>query len=99
MRDHRSPAQVIRDWRLPRPEREAAAAERRAERGLRRERDNQESAARRRRWKPKLAAASGGGAAAAEPSLIVGACIAKSTSLAEVSRCWPRARVRLSSGL
>jgi len=47
MRDHRSPAQVIREWRLPRPEREAAAAERRAEHEVRRERDNQESAARR----------------------------------------------------
>jgi hypothetical protein len=47
MRDHRSPAQVIRKWRLPRPEREAAVAERRAERELRRERDNQELAARR----------------------------------------------------
>jgi hypothetical protein len=47
MRDQRSPAQVIREWRLPRPEREAAAAERRAERELRRERDNQETAERR----------------------------------------------------
>jgi hypothetical protein len=46
MRDHRSPAQVIRELRL-RPEREAAAAERRAERELRRERDNEETAARR----------------------------------------------------
>jgi hypothetical protein len=47
MRDHRSPAQVIREWRLPRAEREAADAERRAERQLRRERDNEETAARR----------------------------------------------------
>jgi hypothetical protein len=47
MRDHRSPAQVIREWQLPRAEREAAAAERRAEHELRRERDNQETAARR----------------------------------------------------
>ena len=47
MRDHRSPAQVIREWRQPRAEREAAAAERRAEHELRRQRDNQETAARR----------------------------------------------------
>jgi len=47
MRDHRSPAQVIREWRL-RPEREAAAAERRAERELRSERDGQEYSAARR---------------------------------------------------
>jgi hypothetical protein len=47
MRDHRSPAEVIREWRLPRAEREAAASERRAERELRRERDNEETAARR----------------------------------------------------
>jgi hypothetical protein len=47
MRDHRSPAQVIREWRLPRAEREAAAAERQAERKMRRERDNQETASRR----------------------------------------------------
>jgi hypothetical protein len=47
MRDHRSPAQVIREWRLPRPERDAAAAERRAERDIRRERDNPEAAERR----------------------------------------------------
>jgi hypothetical protein len=47
MRDHRSPAQVIREWRLPRAEREAAAAERQAERVMRRERDNEETAARR----------------------------------------------------
>jgi hypothetical protein len=47
MRDHRTPAQVIRKWRLPRDEREAAAAERRAERELCRERDNQETADRR----------------------------------------------------
>jgi hypothetical protein len=47
MRDHRSPAQVIREWRLPRPERQAAAAERQAEREMRRQRDNEETAARR----------------------------------------------------
>jgi hypothetical protein len=59
MRDHRSPAQVIREWRLPRPECEAASAERRAERELRRECDNQESAARRAAaLKPMLAARS-----------------------------------------
>lgn len=46
--DHRrSPAQVIRELRLPRAEREAARAEREAEREMRRERDNQQSAARR----------------------------------------------------
>jgi hypothetical protein len=48
MRDHRSPAQVIREWRLPRAEREAAAAERRAEHQLRSERDGQEYSAARR---------------------------------------------------
>jgi hypothetical protein len=48
MRDHRSPAQVIREWRLPRAEREAAAAERRAEQEIRRERDGQEYSAARR---------------------------------------------------
>jgi hypothetical protein len=47
MRDHRSPAQVIREWRLPRADREAAAAERRTEREMRRERDNEQSAGRR----------------------------------------------------
>ena len=48
MRDHRSPAQVIREWRLPQPERKAAAAERRAERELRSERDGHEYSAARR---------------------------------------------------
>jgi hypothetical protein len=47
MRDRRSVSQVFRELRLPRPEREAARAERQAERQMRRERDNQESAARR----------------------------------------------------
>jgi hypothetical protein len=47
MRDRRSPAEVIRELRLPRPERDAARAERQAERAMRRERDNTESAARR----------------------------------------------------
>ncbi len=36
---HRSPAAVIREWRLPGPERRAARAERRVEAQLRRERD------------------------------------------------------------
>ena len=48
MRDHRSPVEVIREWRLPRAEREAAAAERRAESQLRRERDGREYSAARR---------------------------------------------------
>jgi hypothetical protein len=47
MRDRRSPAQVLSELRLPRPERDAARAERRAEREIRRERDNQDSGARR----------------------------------------------------
>jgi hypothetical protein len=47
MRDRRSLAQVLGELRLPRPEREAARGERRAEREMRRERDNQQSAARR----------------------------------------------------
>ena len=89
MRDHRSPAEVIREWRLPRAEREAAVAERRAESQLRRERDNHETAARgRRRWKPKLAAASGGGAAAAYLSL--GPCRSRAeitTRRARVNNC------------
>jgi hypothetical protein len=37
---HRSPAVIVREWRLPAPERRAARAERRAETELRRERDN-----------------------------------------------------------
>ena len=44
---HRSLAAVVREWRLPRPERRAARAERRAEAQIRRERDNQWSAERR----------------------------------------------------
>lgn len=47
MRDRRTLIVVVRQLRLPRPEREAARAERRAERDLRRERDNRDSAARR----------------------------------------------------
>ena len=70
MRDHRSPAEVIREWRLPRAEREAAAAERRAESQLRRERDNQETAARRAAaLEAEARRGVGGGAAVAEPSL------------------------------
>ena len=37
----------LKDWRLPRAEREAARAERRAEEQLRRERDNPETPERR----------------------------------------------------
>jgi hypothetical protein len=37
----------LRDWRLPRAEREAARAERRAEEQMRRERDNPETPERR----------------------------------------------------
>ena len=37
----------LQDWRLPRAEREAARAERRAEEQMRRERDNQETPERR----------------------------------------------------
>jgi hypothetical protein len=60
----------MREWRLPRPEREAAAAERRAERELRRERDNEETAARRAAaLEAEARKAPGGGAEAAEPSL------------------------------
>jgi hypothetical protein len=44
---HRSPAAVVREWRLPAPERRAARSERRAEAQMRRERDNQWSAAQR----------------------------------------------------
>jgi hypothetical protein len=38
---HRSPVAVVREWRLPGPERRAARAERRAEEQIRRERDSQ----------------------------------------------------------
>ena len=44
---HRSPAAVVREWRLPGPERRAARAERQSEAQIRRERDNQWSAERR----------------------------------------------------
>jgi hypothetical protein len=38
---HRSPLLVVREWRLPGPERRAARAERRVEAELRRERDSE----------------------------------------------------------
>jgi hypothetical protein len=44
---HRSPAAVIREWRLPGPERRAARAERRVEAQMRRERDNTHTPERR----------------------------------------------------
>jgi hypothetical protein len=44
---HRSPAAVVREWRLPAPERRAARAERQAGAALRRERDSQWTAERR----------------------------------------------------
>lgn len=47
MRGRRSLAQVLSELRLPAPERNAARAERRAEREIRRERENQHSAERR----------------------------------------------------
>ena len=46
-RDRRSPLEVLRELRLPGPERAAARAERESERAIRRERDNEQSAARR----------------------------------------------------
>jgi hypothetical protein len=46
---HRSPAELVREWRLPAPERRAARAERRAEADLRRERDSE--------WTPERRAA------------------------------------------
>jgi hypothetical protein len=44
---HRSPAALVREWRLPAPERRAARAERRAEAQIRRERDSEWTAERR----------------------------------------------------
>ncbi len=44
---HRSPAVIVREWRLPAPERRAARAERRVEAQLRRERDSLWTAERR----------------------------------------------------
>jgi hypothetical protein len=45
--NRRSPVRALRTLMLPRPEREAARAERRAEERMRRERDNEHSAERR----------------------------------------------------
>jgi hypothetical protein len=44
---HRSPTEVIREWRLPAPERHAARAERRVEEEMRRERESEWTAERR----------------------------------------------------
>jgi hypothetical protein len=44
---HRSPAALVREWRLPAPERRAARSERRAEAQIRRERDSEWTAERR----------------------------------------------------
>jgi hypothetical protein len=44
---HRSPAELVREWRLPAPERRAARDERRVEAQLRRERDSEWTAERR----------------------------------------------------
>jgi hypothetical protein len=44
---HRTPRAVVREWMLPRAEREAARSERRAEAQMRRERDSEWSAERR----------------------------------------------------
>jgi hypothetical protein len=44
---HRSPAEVVREWRLPAPERRAARSERRAEEAIRRERDSESTPERR----------------------------------------------------
>ena len=44
---HRSPAAVVREWRLPAPERRAAREERRVEAEMRRERDSEWTAERR----------------------------------------------------
>jgi hypothetical protein len=46
--NRRHPLRALRIWTLPRAEREAARAERRAEERMRRERDNEHSAERRR---------------------------------------------------
>jgi hypothetical protein len=44
---HRSPATVVREWRLPAPERRAAREERQAEARMRAERDSAWTAERR----------------------------------------------------
>jgi hypothetical protein len=46
---HRRPAEVVREWRLPPPERRAARAERRVEDEMRRERESE--------WTPERRAA------------------------------------------
>lgn len=46
---HRTPVAVVREWRLPAPERRAARAERHAEAQMRRERDSE--------WTPERRAA------------------------------------------
>jgi hypothetical protein len=46
---HRRPAEVVREWRLPAPERRAARAERRVENEMRRERESE--------WTPERRAA------------------------------------------
>jgi hypothetical protein len=44
---HRTPAEIVREWRLPAPERRAARSERRVEDEIRRERESQWTAERR----------------------------------------------------
>jgi hypothetical protein len=44
---HRSPTAVVREWRLPAPERRAARSERRVEDRMRRERESEWTADRR----------------------------------------------------
>jgi hypothetical protein len=44
---HRTPSEIVREWRLPAPERRAAKAERRVEDEIRRERESQWTAERR----------------------------------------------------
>jgi hypothetical protein len=46
---HRAPTEVVREWRLPAPERRAARAERRVENEMRRERESE--------WTPERRAA------------------------------------------
>jgi hypothetical protein len=47
--NHRPPADVVREWRLPTPDRRAARAERRVENEMRRERESE--------WTPERRAA------------------------------------------
>jgi hypothetical protein len=44
---HRTPAALVREWRLPAPERRAARSERRVEAEIRRERESEWTAERR----------------------------------------------------